>query len=438
MSCDCIIIGGGIAGLVCGIKCAGAGLRVSLFSAGMSALHFSSGSIDVLGRDAAGEVVGAPFEAMAPFLHDHPRHPYAKCGREGVAEALSFFREEVAKESFSLYANGRRNHQHVTALGTLKPTFFSQQSVFNRKLKEKYGQNPRIAILTFEGFRDFYPGLAEANLKKNPIFQDCEILTGAVDMAGIAREGQNPYDFRSMDLARCFDALTDLDEIAHRINAISGSADIIGLPAVMGIRNHNVVYEALQARVKGLLYEVPTLPPSILGMRLDNALKSRFAALGGVFIAGDRVTGGEVIDGVLQNIQTRNQGDRQQKAPFFVLATGSFFSGGLVSDAREMREPVFGLSLEYTRGRSSWHAQSFFELKSHPFLGFGVKTNEKLNPRDALGREIKNLFCAGAVLSHYNPVSEASGGGVAVSTGYMAAKRIIAHLEIDRDEKRFP
>ena len=438
MSCDCIIIGGGIAGLVCGIKCAGAGLRCRIFSAGMSALHFSSGSIDVLGLHGEGEVVEAPFEAMAPFLHARPRHPYGKCGVEGAEEALSFFQEEVAKESFSLYSNGRRNHQHVTTLGTLKPTFFSQQSVFNQKLKEKYGQKPRIAILTFEGFRDFYPGLAQANLKRNPIFQDCEIITGAVDLAGIAGEGQNPYDFRSVDLARLFDGFPDPDEIARRINSVSGNADIIGLPAVMGIRNYNAVYKGLQNRVGGLLYEVPTLPPSILGMRLDNALKSRFAALGGVFVAGDRVTGGHIMDGVLQSIQTRNHGDRQQKSPFFVLATGSFLSGGLVSDAREMREPVFGLSLKYSQGRSSWHGRNFFQSNSHPFLGFGVKTNDKLNPSDSSGREIKNLFCAGAVLSDYNPISEGSGGGVAVSTGYLAAKQIIARYGKGRNEKRTP
>ena len=59
---DCVIIGGGLAGLTCGIKCAKEGLHTVIISGGMNSLHFSSGSIDLAGNTEKGAIVKKPFE----------------------------------------------------------------------------------------------------------------------------------------------------------------------------------------------------------------------------------------------------------------------------------------------------------------------------------------------------------------------------------------
>ncbi len=425
MNFDCIIIGGGISGLTCGIKCAEKGVTCAIISAGMSALHFSSGSIDLLGYSTDHNVVHSPFDSLDGFIGANPDHPYSKCGIDTIEQSLAFFKNQAAIKNLELYSNDRDNHFHVTTLGTLKPTYFSQKSVFDEHLKDAFSNKPKIAIINIEGFRDFYPSLTAANLKKSSLFKDVDIISGSIKLPGLKHINKNPHEFRSIDIGRIFDSGLYLEKIAERILKVSKDAHIVAMPAFMGIDKHNETIKKLNEQTGLLIYEIPTLPPSILGMRLDNALKSRFAELGGVFIAGDRVTKGKIADQRLLSINTQNQKTTELKADFFVLSTGSFFSGGMVSDFESIKEPVFDLCLDFSAKRRTWHSKKFFNAQSHPFLSFGVKTDRRLNPIDQSGQTIENLFATGAVLSNYDPIKEGTGGGVAISTGFFAANQII-------------
>ena len=83
MRYDTIIIGGGLSGLVCGIKLQEAGRSCAIISAGQSALHFSSGAFDLLGVTADGTEVERPFDALKSLPAEHP---YSKVGADGVEE----------------------------------------------------------------------------------------------------------------------------------------------------------------------------------------------------------------------------------------------------------------------------------------------------------------------------------------------------------------
>ena len=175
---------------------------------------------------------------------------------------------------------------------------------------------------------------------------------------------------------------TLLGDVAHQIKQVAGDADIVGLPAVIGLGEYARSIQTLRRKTGLIIYETPTLPPSILGMRLDEALKSRFAELGGIFIAGDRAISGDFDGARLDHVHSQNYGARRLIADYFVLSSGSFFSGGLTSEFDEMREPVFGLRLDYTKGRSNWSRKEFFHPEGHQFLSRGVRTDDQLRPFD--------------------------------------------------------
>jgi len=402
MRYDCIIIGAGVAGLTAGIRCAKEGLHTAIISSGMSALHFSSGSIDLLGyRDNT--VVYKPFEAIDQLTGTIAQHPYTKCGKPLIID--------------------------VTTLGTLKPTYFSQRSVFNEDVYSRFKAMKKIVIINFEGYRDFHPQLAAAQLSKHSLFANCEIVAKQIEMPQLQDDGKYPHEFRSIDIARIFEKEANIEKIADLIRLAADDADFVVMPAVMGITNFNQIHNKLQSRTRLLVYEVPTLPPSILGMRIDNALKSRFAELGGVYIAGDKVVRADITDDVVNAIYTNSHPENPMEAQCYILSTGSFFSGGLVSEFDNMYEPIFKLKLHHEPERNKWYNQNFFHRDSHAFLQYGVLTDESLRPYDSNNNIIQNLYCSGAIMAHYNPIKEGCGSGVAISTGYKAAGQIINLLK---------
>ncbi len=408
MNFDCIIIGGGLSGLVCGIKCAKEGLRTLIISGGMNSLHFSSGSVDVSGYGAKGEIITEPFDYIRRNS-ENKDHPYIKTGLSNLEESLSFFKNEMETQGLPLFANGKKNHIRATGLGIMKPTYFSQTGSFNERIRAAFESEKSIAVLNFEGFRDYHPELAVTNLRRNTLFENREIITGNISLPFYTGTVKNLHEFRSVDLARIFDTEKYLPRIADEIIKESGSAEIVSLPAFIGIRNFLDIHSRLEDLTGKIIYEVPTLPPSIIGMRLDTALKNRFTSLGGVISAGEKVSGALFSKNIIEEIQTGHE-SKGYRAPFFVLSSGSFFSGGLTSTSEKITEPLFNLDVSSKSKRSKWYSETFFSKKSQPFLAFGVKTDRNLNP-DIKGIKIKNLFCTGAILSGYNPIQEGNGGG---------------------------
>jgi glycerol-3-phosphate dehydrogenase subunit B len=184
--------------------------------------------------------------------------------------------------------------------------------------------------------------------------------------------------------------------------------------------------ETLRARIGRPVYQLPTLPPSVLGMRLYNALRQRLSRLGGIYMPGDRVLKADFDGRRITGIYTRNHTDMALQARQVVLASGSFFSNGLVAARDRIYEPVFGLDVWSPEDRNDWSQTDFFDPQ--PYLQFGVKTD---NDMRALmnDRPLDNLYAIGAVLGGYNPLQQGCGAGVSLISALHVAHRIVAALE---------
>ena len=110
------------------------------------------------------------------------------------------------------------------------------------------------------------------------------------------------------------------------------------------------------------------------------------------------------------------------EAEDFVLATGSFFSKGLIATPDKVYEPVFGIDLTYSEGRENWFNTQFWEKQN--YISFGAKADADLNA-SIDGKKIGNLYVIGSVTGRTNALYEGCGGGVAIVTALAAADRIL-------------
>ncbi|HEH9431912.1 TPA: glycerol-3-phosphate dehydrogenase subunit GlpB [Aeromonas sobria] len=423
MKFDNIVIGGGMAGLSAALRLVEAGQKTLLMASGQSALHFSSGSVDLL------ESEGDPRTTLPAFMAAHPDHPYSKVGMDNIEASLADLQRHCAEQGLPLVHN-ETNHQRLTPIGTLKRTWLSPDTcacITDAPIPDA------LLLATMEGFRDFHPALAAANLATHPRFAHCRVLTGEIRLPQLAEFSRNPHEFRSADIARLFDKQSGgkhplVAELAREISRMvqeSGVPDCrhIVLPACLSLGLVGPRLAELEQRTGCTIKEVATMPPSLIGMRMQEALKRRFMALGGTFLTSERVLGARYEGDKVIGVHSQNGDDQLFEADNFVLASGSFFSRGLESRLRGIREPIFNADVLSLEERDAWAGRRLFD--HHPFMGFGVKTDDKLRVLRG-GKPLVNLYGAGSVLAHYDPIKEGSGSGVAVATGWQAAGHILA------------
>ncbi|MEL3913933.1 glycerol-3-phosphate dehydrogenase subunit GlpB [Aeromonas caviae] len=423
MKFDSIVIGGGMAGLSAALRLAEAGQKTLLMASGQSALHFSSGSVDLLESD------GDPRAALPAFMAAHPDHPYSKVGMQNIEGSLADLQRHCAEEGLPLMRQ-EHNHQRLTPIGTLKATWLSPDTC---ACMTDAPAPDAILLATLEGFRDFHPALAAANLATHARFTHSRILTGEIRLPQLAQFSRNPHEFRSADIARLFDKQGPgqqdlLADLAREISRMMQGCGVPGcrhivLPACLSLGLVGPRLSELERRTGCTIKEVATMPPSLIGMRMQEALKRRFMALGGTFLTSERVLGASYDGDKVIGVHSQHGEDQLFEADHFVLASGSFFSRGLESRLGGIREPIFDADVLSLAERDAWAGRRLFD--HHPFMGFGVKTDERLRVLRG-GRPLTNLYGAGSVLAHYDPIKEGSGSGVAVATGWQAAGHILS------------
>lgn len=414
MRFDTIIIGGGLAGLVCGIKLQKAGKKCAIVSAGQSAMHFSSGTFDLLGRLQDGTAVDSPLEAMASLPAEHP---YSILGIDKVKkhaeEAVAFFEGCGIKVS----GDASKNSWRVTPTGERKPSWLTLGDFTPLASKEeKIGQ--KALIVNILGYLDFNTKFLADSFEK----QGTACRVAALKLEEMERLRKNPSEMRATNIARVMDRDGVWEKAAAQIKSLIKDEDTVVIPAVFGLKDQDKVEKLRQAIGIKTVF-VATMPPSVPGIRSQMSLKSEFEKAGGRFFLGDCVIESDSDEnGNISSVATVNFNDIRMKADNYVLATGSFFSKGLIATPEKVYEPVFGLDLTYNEGRENWFNRNFWEKQN--YISFGVKVDADLNPSVG-GKKIGNLFAIGSVIGGCNALYEGCGGGTAIVTALAAAERIL-------------
>lgn len=417
MKFDTVIIGGGLSGLTCGIRLLQQGHRCAIVSSGQSALHFSSGSFDLLNVLPDGEAVTDPRRSVKDLIRMSPCHPYAKLGENKFGELAGESEAFLTAIGLPVQGDSMENHYRITPMGTLKPTWLSA-SDFAVSKSERELPWKKVSIFNIAGFLDFYPRFIADEFAKMGTKSDIHLFS-LPDLDYLRR---NPSELRSTNIARILDKESNKDELVRILGKVAPDSEAIVFPACFGLENTNIL-AALRKAAGKPVYLIPTLPPSIIGIHTQQYMHDYFIHLGGVYMLGDTVKRADVEDNRVMRVYSYNHGNIPFNAGNIVLATGSYFSQGLIATRSRVYEPVFDLDVSYNPGRENWYNRNMFD--SQNYQEFGVKTNETFNAL-CKGKVIENLYVSGALLEGFNPVKEGSGAGVSILSALFIADKILS------------
>ena len=398
-----IVIGGGLTGLFAGILAADQGAEVTITMKGRGGLALSHGCIDVLDRSA-------PSRALSS-LSEH--HPYKLAGKNNLQDAISRFRDLMQQAGYPYSGKLSKSMSLLTAMGSIKRTCFAPAGIAQGDLNS----GGQIVLGRFASFRDFYPDMIQIQARKAGI----KIAT-IIDLPLL--EPPSHRDGYPMDFALRFEDSSWLSEIIRMWRPLLPGVKRLGLPAVLGLQNHCEILEELEDSLGIEVFEIPSLPPSIPGIRIERILLRQAQALGVKIIEGagaiGRVDGrsrGKRVSGVvLHSINRTIQFD----ADAVLLATGGILNGGLVAQQdHRLRESVFDLPVDYPPNRLNWVGMSLFQQQA--YASTGVFVNSRMQP---IGFDEKpmfnNLFAAGGLLAGSDRSFEGSRQGIDLATAHCA------------------
>lgn len=414
MSYETVVVGAGLAGLTVALRLAEEGRRVLVVATGVGSTHLAPATIDVLGF--ADDRVESPVRALPAFADAHPAHPYARLSQESIAAAVDWLKTRVPELG---YRGGLdENFLLPTAVGAVKPSSVVPETMAGGDLRA----GGRFAFVGL-GLKDFYPAYLADNLGHSPL-AGTAVSARAIELTPPL---DGAPDVSGPGLARRFEQPELRDWVVRELTGLLEPDERVGFPSVLGMGNAGEVWRDLEARLERPVFEVATLPPSVSGIRLYEAMTDALRHAGGRILIGQTVVGAESQNGRVEAVvaETASRATTH-RAGSFVLASGGVAAGGLQLDSYgTIREPVFDLPIA---GQPADGEPRFLPtyLVEQPLDRVGIPVDDRLRPTDGDGQpRYDNLFAAGATLAGAVPWREASGNGVSLATGYAAAEAIL-------------
>jgi glycerol-3-phosphate dehydrogenase subunit B len=412
---DVVVIGAGLAGLTAAIRLAEAGLRVVTVAKGIGSLRLAPATIDILGY-APGRVDN-PVGALPDFLAAHPDHPYSLVSPQLLADSVQWLKQHV--DSYAYVGDPSVNMLLPTAIGVPRPSAVVPETMAGGDLRSA----GKVAIAGLRELKDFHPALAAENLQAATADDGRPVAARPV-LVNAPTGGE--ADVSALGLARRFEDEGFREAVAAELRAAIRDEQAIGIPAVLGIDRVRSVWTQFQDAVGLPVFEIPTIPPSVPGLRLARVLQDRLRRAGGRFVLGAEATGPDLRDGKLVGVLIKSAArQKARRCRWVVLATGGLASGGIeVDPSLAARESVLELPVHGPgQGEPAFLPDV---LGEHPIGTIGLRVDRQLRPVGQGGEPVHpNVHAAGAIIGGARPWREKSGDGISLCTGYLAAGAIL-------------
>lgn len=403
------VIGSGMAGFAASIFALNRHIGTTQLG-NTGALAYTTGYLDLQGMEGSTSLVHNPWQALDRLASTEPLHPLCQVTLVDIRQAFAEFTDFLAEFGVSYTAPGENNLLALSPIGTVKPTLCVPQTMAAGTAALAAGSE--CVLVDIHGLKGFSGLELVANLRGRwPALR-----TQRISFPDMAHGEVYPEV-----MARALEVPATRVRLAELLKGAAGDAKVLGLPAILGMHQPDQVHADLQ-RLTGLqIFEIPTMPPSVAGLRLRELFEQALPRKGATLIPQQKVTSLCLADDGATLALKDSYGEIEVKAQAVILATGRLLSGGLLAHPQGIREPLLNLPVVQPSSRDEWYQERYTDPRGHPINRAGIEV-------DALGRPLgangtcyhPRLFAAGAVLAHQDWIRSRSGAGVALASAWAA------------------
>lgn len=417
---DLLIIGSGLSGMSAAVFAANRNIS-AVVTGGAGGFEYSSGLMDLWGLSLTQQrrITQKPWNMLEKLSKQEPDHPLVRIQKETILQAFSELITALKKQGLTYSGYEKKNTLVMTPFGTLRPTYRLPPAM--RANSRAFQKKEPCLILDFKGLREFSAVFVKEMMKKS--WKGLRAQTLDFPDTHLQKEIFTPFLARSLETEQVQDKLLTL------IRSAVKEESWLGLPAILGIYNSEKILERFETESGLNIFEIPTSPVSVPGIRLREALMKSIENTSVTLFQNQRVT--KIIpvsNGEFQCTTDSGITPVTLHAGAILLSTGRFLGGGLYADQKRIHEPLLDLPLYQPRSRSQWHSKNYFDLSGHEANRVGIRIDDFLRPVTPGNRPVfETLFASGTVLAHQDWIRTRCGSGLSIATGF---KAIESYLKI--------
>lgn len=410
ISTDLAIIGTGLAGIAASVFAVNRGLSCSL-AGNTGAVAYTTGYLDLLGF-MEDNFISNPWQGIENLKNTNPSHPLATISIDDIDNAFKQFISFIGQFGIGYSQPTDHNLLAITPAGTLKPTFCVPLTM--QKGVIALEQKAPCTILGFHGLKGFSAFQIAANLKN---------IWPQIVPKVVRFPGNQSGELYAEVAARSLEVEANRVKLAEIICQQADGSKYVGLPAVLGMHRPDSVLRDLEQKTGLSLFEIPTMPPSVPGIRLREMFEQVLPKKGMTLIPQQKVKKISFDYDRIHMELSDNYGPIRIASKTAMLATGRFLSGGLYAHFDHVAEPLINLPVHQPASRQDWYQEEYLDSRGHDIHLAGLETDAKLRP---LGKDGKvfdpRLFAAGIILAHQDWIRQRCGAGIAIATAYKAVE----------------